>query len=124
MEIIAFCCHNSLTDVDFKDSLIRMVLLSCSSKIEVSHLLLTLEQGVDGIMVVACRSGECQFQDGDILAKGRVLYTKRLVSEIGLEEERIAFFSVSGKDFLEVVKLMKDKLAVCGPNPLKEKGYA
>lgn len=120
LEIVAFCCHNALDEArKLEDVSIRVVLLPCSSKVGVSHLLSTFEQGVDGVMVVGCKKGKCQFEDGNILAKGRVSHTGKLLSQIGLEQERIAFFSVSGQEeFLEAAKIMKDRITTCGPNPL------
>ena len=107
-EIIAFCCHNALESVGFKDTSVRVVLLPCSSKIEVGHLLNIFEAGADGVMVIGCRKGECQFVDGSALAKGRVLYTKRLLNEIGLGEEKIEFFTLSSSEgFLEAIEIMK-----------------
>lgn len=128
MKIIAFCCHNSLDDIEavrrLKDTSIKVNLLPCSSKIEVGHLLSTFEQGIDGIMVVGCLKGKCQFEDGNILAKGRISYAGNLLSQIGLEQERIAFFSVSGEEeFLNATETMKEKLAALGPSPLNEENY-
>ena len=155
MEIVAFCCHNSLNNISrkSKDTSIKvslyqnafkmitrrqgggdgsvldntlekpttkptlvkfeckLVLLPCSSKIEVGHLLSTFERGADGVMVIGCQGGKCQFVDGSIMAKGRVLYTKRLLNEIGLGEEKIEFFTLSnGEGFLEAVEIMKERV--------------
>lgn len=115
MEIVAFCCHNSLDNISairkIKDTSIKVNLLPCSSKIEVGHLLSTFERGADGVMVIGCQGGKCQFVDGSILAKGRVLYTKRLLNEIGLGEEKIEFFTLSGDEgFLEAVEIMKERV--------------
>lgn len=120
LKIIAFCCHNALDKAGkIEDTSVRVVLLPCSSKIEVGHLLSTFEQGIDGIMVVGCLEGKCQFGDGNILAKGRISYTRNLLLQIGLEQERVAFFSVSGEEeFFKATETMKNKLATLGPSPL------
>lgn len=113
MEIVAFCCHNSLDNIKSiqKDTSVKVNLLPCSSKIEVGHLLSTFETGVDAVMVIGCQKGKCQFVDGSSLAKGRVLYTKRLLNEIGLGEEKIEFFTpANSEEFLEAAKLMREKI--------------
>ncbi len=122
MEIAAFCCHNSLDNISairkLKDTSIKVNLLPCSSKIEVGHLLKTFESGTDGIMVVGCKNGNCQFVDGYKIAKGRVLYTKRLLNEIGLGEKKIEFFTLSSdEEFLEIVKAFGIGLI----SPIKER---
>ncbi len=112
MEIVAFCCHNSLENIrKLKNTSVKVNLLPCSSKIEVGHLLSTFERGVDGVMVIGCSEGECQFVDGCSIAKGRVLYTKRLLNEIGLGEEKIEFFTPSNsEEFLEAVEIIKERI--------------
>ncbi|MBI4753474.1 hydrogenase iron-sulfur subunit, partial [Candidatus Desantisbacteria bacterium] len=110
MKIIAFCCHNALERVEFKDTFVKVVLLPCSSKIEVGHLLKTFEAGADRVMVVGCREGECQFVDGCRIARGRVAYTKKLLQEIGLDGERLDFFNLSNsEEFLEAMEIMKER---------------
>ncbi len=111
MEIVAFCCHNSLGGVEFKNTSARVILLPCSSKIEVGHLLKTFESGTDGIMVVGCKNGNCQFVDGCKIAKGRVAYTKKLLKDIGLSEERLDFFSPETlEEFLKALEIMKERI--------------
>ncbi len=115
MEIVAFCCHNSLDNIPairkIKDTSLQVNLLPCSSKIEVGHLLSTFEKGVDGVMVIGCSEGECQFVDGCLIARGRVLYTKRLLNEIGLGENRIEFFTLSSdEEFANAIETMKERV--------------
>lgn len=113
MEIVAFCCHNSLDNLKTirRNTSVKVKLLPCSSKIEIAHLLLTFEQGVDVVLVVGCAEGKCQFGDGNAIAKGRVAYTKRLLNEIGLGDNRLQFFTLSSdEEFLEAVKIMKERI--------------
>jgi len=110
LRIVAFCCHNALNGIKTEDVEIKVVLLACSSKIEVGDLLLAFESGTDGIMVVGCKNGNCQFVDGCKIAKGRVAYTKKLLQEIGLGGERLDFFNLETlEEFLETVEIMKEK---------------
>ncbi|MDI6795184.1 MAG: hydrogenase iron-sulfur subunit [bacterium] len=126
-DIIAFCCSRSLPDaaklIHSESELgVNLKLLPCSSKIEVAHLITIFESGVDGVMIAGCLGGTCQFLDGNLLAKGRVAYLKKLLSKIGLEEERVEIyfldpakkedFSKASAEFLAGIKNI-------GPNPLK-----
>ncbi|MEW6103581.1 MAG: hydrogenase iron-sulfur subunit [bacterium] len=63
----------------------RLVHIPCLKKIDILWLLSLFSSGIDGIFVIAC--DECRD-----LAKGRVEYAKRLLKEIGLEEERLQLY--------------------------------
>jgi len=71
---------------------IRKVALPCSGKMEVFFLLKALEDGVDGVALLGCPEGECHYRVGSTRAKNRVRYARRILSEIGLEEERVRRF--------------------------------
>ena len=71
---------------------IRKVALPCSGKLEVSFLLKALENGADAVALFGCPEGECHYLVGSMRAKNRVQYARRILREIGLEEERIHRF--------------------------------
>jgi F420-non-reducing hydrogenase iron-sulfur subunit len=71
---------------------IRKVALPCSGKLEVSFLLKALENGADAVALFGCPEGECHYLVGSTRAKNRVQYARRILREIGLEEERIRRF--------------------------------
>jgi len=71
---------------------IRKIALPCSGKLEVSFLLKALENGADAVALFGCTEGECHYLVGSTRAKNRVLYARRILSEIGLEEERVRRF--------------------------------
>jgi F420-non-reducing hydrogenase iron-sulfur subunit len=71
---------------------IRKVALPCSGKLEVSFLLKALESGADAVAIFGCPEGKCQYLEGSTRAKNRVRYARRILGEIGLEEERIRRF--------------------------------
>ena len=73
-------------------SRIRKVALPCSGKLEVSFLLKALENGAQGVALFGCPEGECHYLVGSTRAKNRVRYARRILSEVGLEEERVHRF--------------------------------
>ncbi|MEW5766305.1 MAG: hydrogenase iron-sulfur subunit [bacterium] len=126
LSIIAFCCSRGLADleevVDCEAKLgVKIRLLPCSSKIEVAHLLSTFESGLDGVIVAGCPEGECQFVDGNLLAGGRVAYLKKMLAEIGLEEERLRMHHLNPAkkgDLSEVLADFLNKIKEMGQSPL------
>ena len=71
---------------------IRKVALPCSGKLEVAFLLKALENGADAVAIFGCPEGECHYLVGSTRAKNRVRYARKILGDIGLEEERIRRF--------------------------------
>ena len=71
---------------------IRKVALPCSGKLEVAFLLKALENGADAVAIFGCPEGECHYLVGSTRAKNRVRYARKILKDIGLEEERVRRF--------------------------------
>jgi coenzyme F420-reducing hydrogenase delta subunit len=81
------------------------------------------EKGADGILVAGCLEGGCHFTEGNLLARGRVGYTRKFLAESGLEEERIRMINISAaqaRPFTDHVNDMLATLRRLGPSPLKK----
>ncbi len=96
---IFYCQHQTARMMQLLENLnklagsrIRKVALPCSGKLEVSFLLKALENGANGVALFGCPEGECHYLVGSTRAKNRVRYARRILSEIGLEEERVRRF--------------------------------
>ena len=86
------------------------------------HILAAFERGVDGVMVAGCLEGGCHFLEGNLRARKRVERAKQLLSEIGLEPERLEMYNLSsaeGARFAEIVTEMSQRLAKLDPSPLR-----
>lgn len=80
---------------------IRKVALPCSGKLETSFLLKALENGAHGVALFGCPEGECRYLVGSTRAKNRVGYVRRILREIGLEEDRVHRFVLENQTQLE-----------------------
>lgn len=127
--IIAFCCqYCSYPAADLAGSMrlqyptsVRIVRTPCTGRLEVEFFMRAFEKGADGILVAGCLEGGCHFSEGNLLAKGRVGYTRKFLSESGLEEERIRMINVSAagaKPFVEQLNDLIETVKKIGPNPL------
>ncbi len=129
-EIIVFACHYcAYAAADLAGSMrlqypanIRMVKLPCTGKLEVIHLLRALEAGADGVCAAGCMEGECHYLKGNLWARKRVDYVKKLLPEMGLEPERVEMYNMSsamGPRFAEVATEFTERIRALGPNPAR-----
>jgi F420-non-reducing hydrogenase iron-sulfur subunit len=130
--IIAFCCHYcAYGAADLAGSMrlgyppnIRVIRLPCTGKVTPILLLRAFEKGADGVYVAGCLEGDCHFIQGNLVAKPRVNYTKKLIQEVGLEPERLEMFNMSaamGPTFAEVAREFTERIRNLGPSRLNKK---
>ena len=101
--IIAFCCHYcAFTAADLAGTMrqqyptnIRIVRVPCSGKVDVNMILQAFVEGADGVMVGACEPGGCHFIQGNLRARKRVDYTKKLLEEVGVDPERLEMYYIA-----------------------------
>ncbi len=130
--IVAFCCHYcAYGAADLAGSMrlayppnIRVIRLPCTGKVTPVFLLRAFEKGADGVYVAGCLEGDCHFIHGNLVAKPRVNYAKKLIQEAGLEPERLEMFNMSaamGPTFAEVAREFTERIRQLGPSPLNKK---
>jgi coenzyme F420-reducing hydrogenase delta subunit len=130
LNIVAFCCHYcAYAAADLAGSLrlqyppsVHVVKLPCTGKLDVQMALDAFEHGADGVMVAGCLEGDCHYQMGNFNAKRRVNHVKALLTQIGLEPERVRMFNLSsamGRQWAEAVTGMDEVVRKLGPSPLR-----
>lgn len=103
---------------------VKIVRVPCTGKVDVQHMLHAFEKGADGIYIVGCKEGECQYKYGNIRARKRVEQVQKILSAIGLEGERAQMYNLSSSDgplFVKYAEEMDDRIRKLGPNPIKGK---
>lgn len=102
-------------------STVRIVKYPCTGRISIVHILKAFEAGADAVFVGGCEVGSCHFVEGNLRATERVAYTKKLLEETGLSNDRLDMFYISASDphgFVNAVKEMTDRAKNMGQNPL------
>ena len=95
----------------------------CTGRLEVELFLKAFEKGADGILVAGCEEGSCHFKEGNLIAKRRVNYTRELLTESGLEMERLRMVNIGAADarpFAEIVQDMVETVRKLGRSPLNQ----
>lgn len=106
---------------------VRLVVLPCSSNLEVRQIIKMLEKGADGIQIVACAEEACRFLVGSSKAERRVEYIRGLLEEIDFGAERVGIIRgvhPSEEQLLALARDRADRIRDLGPNPMRETGKA
>ncbi|MCJ7683835.1 MAG: hydrogenase iron-sulfur subunit [Desulfobacteraceae bacterium] len=101
---------------------IKIIKLPCTGKIDLIHLLKSFEKGADGVYVVGCLEGACQFTSGNMRARKRVEQAQQILDKIGIGGERVRMINLSSSEaphFVQVAVEMTEKIRDMGPNPIK-----
>ena len=125
-KIVAYCCNFcAFAAADLAGAMriqyppnVRIILLPCTGKVDAIVLMKAFEDGVDGVFVAGCMEGECHFVEGNLRARKRVAYVKRLLAEVQIEPERVEMFNLSsamGGRFAEIVEEMTQRIKELGP---------
>lgn len=96
----------------------RAIRVMCSGRVDPQFVLKALIEGADGVMIAGCHPGECHYVDGNIKTLRRFILLKRLLSQLGIEEERVQLVWASaseGNILAEAVDRMTEQVRSLGP---------
>jgi coenzyme F420-reducing hydrogenase delta subunit len=102
---------------------IKIVQVPCTGKVDVLYLLKSFQRGADGVYVAGCMEGDCHYLTGNLRARKRVEYTKKILDDIGIGGDRLEMYNMSagqGPRFVEVAMEMTERIKNLGPSPLKQ----
>lgn len=100
---------------------VKIIQVPCSGRVDILHLLRAIEDGADGVYVAGCLEGECHYISGNLKAKKRVRYVKKVLEELGMEPERVEMFNLSsgeGPRFTQIAREMVERIKGLGPSPV------
>ena len=132
-EIVVLFCQQSVDRrVELANSFrnlnglrVRLVVLPCSSNVEIRQIVKMLEQGADAIQIVACVEEACRFLVGSNKAEKRVEYVRRLLDEIDFGADRVGIvrgMNLSAEQLLDWAKERAERIRGLGPNPMRDAG--
>jgi coenzyme F420-reducing hydrogenase delta subunit len=101
---------------------IKVILMPCTGRVDILHLLKAFEGGADAVFVAGCLEGECHYLQGNIRAKKRVTKLKKDFTMMGMEPERLEMFNLSsseGPRFAAIATEMSERAYKLGPSPMK-----
>ena len=102
---------------------IKVIRVPCTGKVDVLYLMKTFQNGADGVYVAGCMEGDCHYLTGNLRARKRVEYTKKILDDIGIGGDRLEMYNMSageGPRFVEVANEMLERIQKLGPSPIKK----
>lgn len=92
---------------------LRLVNLPCSGRVDPEMILLALTRGADGVLVVGCKEGECHYQRGTYLGRGKVALLEQVLAQMNISRVRVGFAELGALDrrvLPELVQRMSDEI--------------
>jgi F420-non-reducing hydrogenase iron-sulfur subunit len=104
--IVAFLCNwCSYTGADLAgisriqwDPAVSIVRIMCSGRMDPTFVVKAFRMGADGVIISGCHPGDCHYQQGNYKTLRRVHLLKRLISNFGIEPERLRLVWVSASE--------------------------
>ena len=130
--IVGFCCNwCSYRGADMAGTAriksapnVRIVRVMCSGRVDPVFVLKAFKEGADGVLVLGCHPGDCHYAEGNYKAARRIPLLKKMLAQLGIEEERLRLDWVSaseGARFAEIVNDMTARIKELGPLRRDEK---
>ncbi len=100
----------------------RVIRVMCSGRVDPQFVLDAFAQGADGVLIGGCHPGDCHYQEGNYKTLRRYRLLKRLLQQMGIEEERLRLEWISASEADRLRNAMNDmveKVRALGPLHLK-----
>jgi F420-non-reducing hydrogenase iron-sulfur subunit len=97
---------------------IKVIRVMCSGRITPEFILSAFSKGADGVLVGGCHPGDCHYIAGNYKALRRSELTKKLLSQFGIEPERLRLEWISASEgvrFAQVVTEFTNQIRTLGP---------
>jgi coenzyme F420-reducing hydrogenase delta subunit len=100
------------------DPNVRVIRLTCSSRVNPLFIIKAFHDGADGVIVSGCHTGDCHYSTGNYHARRRFGILHDLLAFMGVEDGRVTFSWVSaseGNKWQEVVNETTASIKALGP---------
>jgi F420-non-reducing hydrogenase iron-sulfur subunit len=128
-KIVAFCCNwCSYAGADLAGTSriqhspnVKVIRTMCSGRVNPLFVIKALSIGADGVLVFGCHPGDCHYIEGNYKTMRRIPLLKKMLKQLGLEEERVRLEWVSASEggrFAEVTNSFAQAVRNLGPTSL------
>jgi F420-non-reducing hydrogenase iron-sulfur subunit len=103
---------------------VRVIRLMCSGRVDPQFILDALTRGADGVLIGGCHPGDCHYVEGNFKMLRRFQMLKRMLSDMGIEEQRVRLEWISaaeGEKVKRVINEMVEQVRTLGPLALPKR---
>jgi F420-non-reducing hydrogenase iron-sulfur subunit len=96
----------------------RVIRVMCSGRVDPQFVLESFARGADGVLIGGCHPGDCHYQEGNYKALRRFYLLKKMVKQMGIEDDRLRLEWISaaeGERVRTVINDMVEKVRALGP---------
>jgi len=86
----------------------RVIRIMCSGRLDPQFVLDAFRQGADGVLIGGCHPGDCHYQEGNYKALRRFRLLRRLLRQMGIEQERVRLEWISASEGDRVQKVTNE----------------
>ena len=97
---------------------VRVIRLMCSGRVDPQFVLDAFAHGADGVFIGGCHPGDCHYQEGNYKTLKRYELLKRVLRDMGIEEDRFRLEWISAAEADRVratINDMVEKVRALGP---------
>ena len=97
---------------------VRIIRVMCSGRINPVFIINAFQQGIDGVIIAGCHPGECHYNQGNYIARRRLVLLKNLLEYVGIDPRRLQMAWVSaseGGKFSNIIAKVTDDIKKLGP---------
>jgi F420-non-reducing hydrogenase iron-sulfur subunit len=94
----------------------------CTGRVDPEFILKAFTSGADGVIILGCHLGDCHYKEGNYKALRRYMLLKKVLTQFGIEEDRLKLDWVSATEsdrFVDVINEMVKNIRKLGPLNLK-----
>jgi coenzyme F420-reducing hydrogenase delta subunit/ferredoxin len=103
---------------------VRVLMLPCTGRIDVSFVIRAFLQGADGVIVSGCHPGDCHYNAGNYRARRRWILFRDLLDTLGFDLRRLELAWISaaeGVKWVNTIQSFTDRLRELGPyTPMRQ----
>ena len=121
-----WCLYSRLDQADVarikKEPGVKIIKIPCLGRIDPVHVLMTLQEGIDGVIVAGCNPGDCHYKRGNYMAENRMMLLQQVLETLGGDGRvRFAHIATGERGQLpRLVKEMTESVRSMGPIQLLE----
>ncbi len=96
---------------------VRVVLVPCTGRVDIRHILTAFERGADGVIISGCLKEQCHYVDGNIKAERRVHVAKKALDVLGIGGDRLEMIFCSAgmpREFAQFMTEFTERIKCIG----------